>query len=1699
MPSAQFAPSVGLYALYTLCFIAGSLQLGRERSADVYFATTQRFLDTPLRSSPSVRLLDIRGATQVYGWITEVFVPQAYAEQPMPLDGDAYCTSSSQCLLGEGDVGSHGYCADPLVVGKDNCPSFMGSGTDCCEACLGSSCKNIAVKTSSASLSNSTSVRDISASCADVEQPWLKDLSQYDRGGFSVPDNVEEFTFCPEWLSRVASDIESRTAEIGQPLMLGSYNQVLMGRISMKRASLVPHESKAHTNAYPLQRSALRTSAYSFDSSSENTGSFGGASQMKYSYQQDKGFNGAGGFLQYIDFSQPQGHILNQMTNLKLNHWFDLNQGSLVLDLLMYNGNIDSFLYLAFVFEHDFTGRTEVTVSANPLDLTLHNLDRGSTWFRFGIYLTILCIFCYFTKSEVEDLMTDLYAYFSDFSSVMQLISLVLCFVCMVLFLNICVSYTYLHFTLPLSDEPALGQTQFQDIANLALGMEKFTFVLSVTTFLIVIRCVFVVAGIVPHMVVVVRALDKVKHTLCVCCFMYSMALLGFAFAGFFLFGSNSEDFSTVDSALVSVVTMTLGGASYVRLKDSEPGFAFVYWAAVGVFGMLLQPIMLSALVAGYMKQRDSPQESDTAPLAIVWGVAKAWAGRLGGCMYKYTMPFRQLVFGNAHMGGGGGGGRVNDDLVAALEDRRSTRPRKRKVTYESKQSELQVNISDDVTLKAVEPCFPGGLVQYYVESTKPNGPAYEAKVLPGFRLVEIKRESKTDRGFREPDKVGAPRDPHQMLKSLQNNQRPLVTLVFEGRTSALPLESAGLGIMLAILLSLTLLVSRVPDSYHQYLIHESTLLRARPNPIPEANISFDLVDSMADVQRWVSVSILDGFYMCAGHGAGNQVCGTGDLNSKPRDDWFLWHGLNEQLLADPYKLAEPLLTAPPAAEGLSVGFVPFTVPAAVGGLSVPAAQTVHVQEYNVGVLPNNQVIATFQVPCYQSNPEERWATAYRWILSPDLPDGLKAAELGSTRADRDEAVCSNINGQNGELKGRSGVTYKHADSGGYRNVGGYRAGLGSTRGEAHMVSDILAEDAVLQRRAASVVFEFVTYNGNYDLFMHVAVAFGLGSTGKLEKAATTTAFPLNVFSIGNSDAASAARVWNWLCFFAYIVASLCFALHFFRSLFTQYRISKANFRPAYLVPFDFLAEDFWNLFDFGTAVMNFVLILRVLAFILMDSSFDFQKGVQTWIGEHRFAATIDLNSVDPSVRFGDQAAAYRQVQGSAAICVFLLIARLLRYCRVIPPLMLVSTAISQAFHELFLLVVVLCAVFLAFALMSYLILALDAARFGSIGEAFLRMLELALGDLEQEVHAGGNALFWCIVIPIFQLTMFFILSTMVGSVAYRWKEARRDAEDFPTLQGIAGLLRRAVRIFNARAGAEKRREDATEVSTGVDWWRARSILELLSRMSDSGQLRGPDAVGSPHHARNSSHGAGTAPEGESVTEAEGKPGQDDGDANTDAASHPAFDFGQPEDQKKFVRAFRKLGMEKASELSKADDMENIDDDQVHSNAGADDREGEPDIWFRSIVEKPQPQRSVEAVAAELGSKLGLEGAQPSEEVWLDALVTVLEDAGFLDKVQHIFLPAPTPEPKRHRERVAFANRKRGMENRLDGFLRLLQMEAKKGYYGFLGQMAKQKETVLKQQSLVLTDYLQTLEDQHRKVQEKVKDSEKEFVSFVSS
>ncbi|CAE7383465.1 unnamed protein product, partial [Symbiodinium necroappetens] len=405
-----------------------------------------------------------------------------------------------------------------------------------------------------------------------------------------------------------------------------------------------------------------------------DTASFG--TDTVYNYAKDAGFRRVGGFVEMLNFDEPKHVILNKIAALRRNGWFNLKQGSLVVELLVWNGNVERLLHTAFVFEHDFSGKTETQVLVSSLAFNIHDLNAVPTYFLFALYLVIIVCFVFFLRAQIEDISADYRAYLSEPMGYIKLALFCLCFYCIVQYFTIVFSYMFLNFRLPMKP------SDFQEVAELTMNNEDLKVAVSVTTCLLFVQAIAECCAVLPQLQLLVHSMGVVKEHLAAFIVAFFIMVLGFGLGGMFALGWKVGEFGSMPHSILTVVEMIRGKSNYPTIISADGDFGDAYFLFFHFFFLIFQQFLLAILVVGYMKvrKRHADSEQVETPLRRIFRSVKSALLHLSASIRSRLISLQQIFFGTQ-----AASKTVDYEQVARLRDKRATKPKIRNVLYEKR------------------------------------------------------------------------------------------------------------------------------------------------------------------------------------------------------------------------------------------------------------------------------------------------------------------------------------------------------------------------------------------------------------------------------------------------------------------------------------------------------------------------------------------------------------------------------------------------------------------------------------------------------------------------------------------------------------------------------------------------------------------------------------------------------------------------------------------------------------------------------------------------------------------------------------------------------------------------------------------------------------------------------------------------------
>eukprot|EP00403_Amphidinium_massartii_P003708 CAMPEP_0178383642 /NCGR_PEP_ID=MMETSP0689_2-20121128/7105_1 /TAXON_ID=160604 /ORGANISM="Amphidinium massartii, Strain CS-259" /LENGTH=1704 /DNA_ID=CAMNT_0020003865 /DNA_START=14 /DNA_END=5129 /DNA_ORIENTATION=+ len=1677
MFTSVMAPTL-LSMIFATCFVCLTSLLPIRMAGEINDAVATRFATTPWRLNPTSTLQNISNGAELYEWLDKVFISQLFAGYPVNGDPDGYCTDQYPCQLYEGDGDRSTGCAEGLVLGDDNCPSWMIK-MDCCEPCSGDDCGNFTWYFDTGSVATTMSVDAFVVGLIDLEDQYQGVSSSEEATVFDT-----SYKFCPERAGRMSQMDFSSTGD-RRPVTVAEYNRAVMGRVTLKRLKLERLNSDRFANAYPVKTTVPMLSAYS-DSDGEDKVSFG--TEHTYQYSSSGGFRDTGGYIQYFDFSLSEAVSRNELYTLQKNNWFDMKLGSFVWEVLFYNGNANLFMHVSFVFEQKFTGMVIAHMDVAPLDLTLHEVSSWETWFRYILFVVVLALLVYFVKNEIDDMTSEGSEYFKNLVNLVHLTSLGLSLYLIILHFQITLNYRYVQFKFPLESNVGGEEEVFRDLVGLANDQATYNTIISITTCLIFSRCISLISTLAPDSGVIFNTFSQAKENLMSAFVLFLVVFAGFTFCSWFLLCTAGTNFYNLPSTITSHMTMIMGFSNYDAIRKGDPNIALPYFCVFHLFWLVVKQLLLSIIICGYLKERETiakPGQSDKYPLRRFLQSAMQTVREWLSPLLKGAVTISNLLFGG---GGRGGTVRVNYEQVGRLKDKRVTKPRMRNVEYERKggkddsAEKLSIMPRQDITLEAKMPYYRDGHMHFYV-TDRGDGPAKENGVRIGERLVKITKHDQADVHFREKAKFtesqakrGYGGNPANILP---NDLKDLpVTLEFEGYVKPVSFECVGLLIFVVAYCTFILNVVRTDAVYHLREITERHLLQECWKEYhPERVVCFDDITDASDIHHWITRPILQMEYGCTSS-IGNPDCAEFDPATYRRDGWTRWTGpfMSRRNRPDVYPT---LGYTPPALDGYSMGYVSWREaweqdPSLLEKVEVVPRAGVT----NVGVMPQNHMRLTIQITCFTRNEFVRTERGIPWVvvdeirgrrcateecLQDQIDLGLACYDYEGTRIDP-----ANITGP------YTRINYVNSQRSSHGKRGGYAIGLGNTRAEAATIMNDVVKDQMIAPGTASAVLEWVNYNGELDLFKYTQVLFSIADSGKMFKEVRTTTFALNLFSVGPGQ--ETARYLNVALCITYFACALGFTIYLIQDLFyVQYQITTQLQRPRYMCLIDFFREDWWNFVDVLSVCLNIGVIYYLLSFMLYNGSMNSSWHINSWVlTNYQFRPWVTERDRDEFSEFFDAAQTYDNFVELASVNGMFLLVRCIKYFGAIPQLRLIMTTLSAGVYEFLNLIIILLILLFSFVLLFYVQYGAEIMRISTFHGAFVQLFLYMVGDFNIWDLFENDPVYFSILFIIYTVLFGFLLTNVfLAAIVWRWKEVRKDAQNKNIFELIWENAWDICSCCKRKSKRQKGESSQKEVVLDKDFWGSLSALQYLEFLDEKGSLSAAATDDRKDKPGGKSEGDGMQVNG------------------TDPEKGRLMDLSK-EGQERLEMTFQRAHMELASIMCRA-----VPDHAKDTGAGVksvlnEDSESEEDeeadeggheelqTFFEvGILDQPMEQAQAGKIKQRVMSLLAKDEKkdQHCDEIWLDCLITVLEEARALERLQTFFRPPPMHKPKKPEDWGKYNARKVKMQHRLELFLRFCKERMREEHYKYLKERAAAKDRVLKQQSIYLAEYLSDLNE----------------------
>lgn len=306
------------------------------------------------------------------------------------------------------------------------------------------------------------------------------------------------------------------------------------------------------------------------------------------------------------------------------------------------------------------------------------------------------------------------------------------------------------------------------------------------------------------------------------------------------------------------------------------------------------------------------------------------------------------------------------------------------------------------------------------------------------------------------------------------------------------------------------------------------------------------------------------------------------------------------------------------------------------------------INNWNIGFMNTTFVRLTIQPACFVPPSQAKWEKGFPFErMTPDI--ACAADDCSSVLA---QYNCQSPDGTSispGGVQGSTGFdafTPPNTKLGSYQLRGGFVNSLGTTQQEAQQILTRLYQDNWFTSRSASMVFDWITYNGNLDMFTYTRVSFSLMGTGTMTKNLLYSTFPMNIAEGGGPFAGQRTAILILFSAYMFQVLLQCLEL--------AHRFNGVKKGRRLIQGITIFFSDWWNLSDSVSLVMAILTVVYYLLFALLPFTKEYKFSIDS-----RLRFTIPnqdemtfgmVKSVDPMRYLEEDWYIFRQFERAEAL-----------------------------------------------------------------------------------------------------------------------------------------------------------------------------------------------------------------------------------------------------------------------------------------------------------------------------------------------------------------------------------------------------------------------------------------------------------------
>ncbi|XP_036916716.1 polycystic kidney disease 2-like 2 protein [Sturnira hondurensis] len=370
------------------------------------------------------------------------------------------------------------------------------------------------------------------------------------------------------------------------------YENILLGVPRVRQLKVRNNTCKVYPSFQPLM-----TDCYAkYTSENEDISDFGLKHDTEWKYSAPSinspwhwGFVGVyhnGGYL--FTLSKSKSDTKTKLTNLQLNKWITRGTRVVFIDFSLYNANVNLFCIIRLVAEFPATGG--ILTSWQFYSVKLLKYVSYYDYFIASCEVIFLIFIIVFIIQEGKKIKEFKLAYFKSIWNWLELLLLILCFVA--IFVN-----SYYNIQTFLLLEPLLKSTEkYPDLYFLAYWHIYYSNIVAITIFFAWIK-IFKFISFNKTMFQLSSTLSRCIRDIAGFATMFFIVLFAYAQLGFLLFGSQVDDFSTLQNSIFAQFRIVLGDFNFAGIQQASPVLGPIYFITFIFFVFFILLNMFLAII----------------------------------------------------------------------------------------------------------------------------------------------------------------------------------------------------------------------------------------------------------------------------------------------------------------------------------------------------------------------------------------------------------------------------------------------------------------------------------------------------------------------------------------------------------------------------------------------------------------------------------------------------------------------------------------------------------------------------------------------------------------------------------------------------------------------------------------------------------------------------------------------------------------------------------------------------------------------------------------------------------------------------------------------------------------------------------------------------------------------------------------------